>query len=75
MQQAEYTEFVKTGQPASNYGKFVANFQNNNDPRAFGADLMGPDKVSTLIDGMSTNERKRFTNSLRIAHNLDTGGQ
>ena len=68
MQQAEIVAFEKSGLPESEYQKFSVRFNNEQDPRAYGVDMMGKDKLKKLIEGMSPEELRTFKSSIQIAH-------
>lgn len=53
MKAAQTAEFDKTGLPADQYTKWAANWNRTQDPRAYGADLMGPEKAKKLIASLS----------------------
>lgn len=68
MEHAKVLEFEKTGLPESKYANWVATTWQKQDPRAYGADMMGPDKMRQLLGSLKGAERERFISSLRIAH-------
>jgi len=68
MQQAEDVAFENSGLPDEARQKFSLRFNNEQDPRAYGVDLIGKDKLKKLIDGMSPAELETFKKSIQIAH-------
>lgn len=68
MKAAQTAEFLKTKLPADQYTTWAPKWNNAQDPRAYGADLMTPEQVKKLTDSMTTDEKKHFVASLRIAH-------
>jgi len=68
MQQAEDIAFEKSGLPDEDRQKFAIRFNQEQDPRAYGADVMGKDKLKKLIEGMSKTELATFKKSLEVAH-------
>ena len=69
LKQAEIVAFEKSGLPDQEFQKFSVRFNNEQDPRAYGVDLMSKDKLQKLIKGMSPEELKLFKTSVEIAHN------
>lgn len=53
MKAAQTAEWEKTGLPADQYTKWASAWNRNQDPRAYGADLMGPEKMSKLLASLS----------------------
>lgn len=70
LQNAQLMVFEKSGQPASNFTKFAAQFNADQDPRAYGIDMMNDDARATLINGLKGDERAKFAKSLRTAIDL-----
>jgi len=68
MQQAEIVAFEKSGLPDSEYQKFSVRFNNEQDPRAYGVDMIPKEKLKKLIEGMSPEELRVFKSSIQIAH-------
>ncbi len=69
LKQAEIVAFEKSNLPDQEFQKFSVRFNNEQDPRAYGVDLMSKDKLQKLIKGMSPEELKIFKASVEIAHN------
>lgn len=72
VRQAQYLEFEQSGQPASNFSKWVAQRQHEIDPRAFGVDMMNDDAKKKLLGELNKNKREKqlFEKSLELAHRL-----
>lgn len=68
MQQAEDIAFEKSGLPDEDRQKFAIRFNQEQDPRAYGADVMGKEKLGKLIKSMSPTELATFKKSLEMAH-------
>ncbi len=68
MQQAEDIAFEKSGLPDEDRQKFALRFNMEQDPRAYGADMMGKEKLAKLIKSMSPKELANFKTSLEMAH-------
>jgi hypothetical protein len=61
------TEFARSGLPESKYSAWLADYNKRIDPVAFGADIMGPDKVKSYVAKLSPQDKKRFVDTLRTA--------
>jgi hypothetical protein len=68
MKQAQIIEFGKLGIPDDQYAKWATTWNNTQDARAYGFDLMSPDKQQKLLKSMTAPQKQVFLNSLRIAH-------
>jgi hypothetical protein len=70
MQQAQYLEFEKSSKPDSEFSKFIAQKNNQLDPRAFGVNYMSPEAKQKLKEQLSKNpkEKELFEKSIQIAH-------
>ena|ERR1700733_1690867 len=70
MQQAQHMEFEKQNLPASAYSKWIAQKNNQLDPRAFGINYMSPEAKKKLFEQLNRNpkEGELFDKSLGIAH-------
>jgi hypothetical protein len=68
MQQAEDLAFEKSGLPDRDRQKFSVQFNSSQDPRAYGIDMMGKEKLQKLLKGMTKKEREVFDNSVVTAH-------
>lgn len=60
-------EFARSGLPESKYSSWLADYNKRIDPVAFGADIMGPDKVRAYVSKLSPQDKKRFADTLRTA--------
>ena len=87
MQSAQTLMFGQTGLLADQYSKWIAEHQNQFDPRAFGFDLMDREKQDKLLSSMTekdndSSEMKaakakaytKFKNTLQFAHDSDLIG-
>lgn len=68
MQHAEQIAFEKSELPEKDFQKFSINFNSNQDPRAYGINMMDKDKLKKMLEGMSPEERQTFNKSLITAH-------
>ena len=70
MQQAQYLEFEKSGKPDSEFSRWIAQKNNQLDPRAFGVNYMSPDSKRKLLEQLNKNpkEKELFEKSIQIAH-------
>ena len=68
MQQAEIVAFEKSGLPDSEFQRFSVRFNNEQDPRAYGVDMIPKEKLKKLVEGMSPEELRVFKSSIQIAH-------
>jgi len=64
----EIVNFEKSGLPDEQFQKYQLRFQNEQDPRAYGLDLMKPDDIKKMLKGMTKGEREMFDRSLVIAN-------
>lgn len=70
MQNAQIRAFASTGQSPSGYGKWSAQWNADNDPVAYGFDLMkGPERAK-YFKGLSAPEKQKFLQSLQTATSL-----
>lgn len=53
MKAAQTAEWQKTGLPADQYTRWAGDWNRTQDPRAYGADLMGAEKVKKLVSSLS----------------------
>jgi hypothetical protein len=67
MEQAQHQAFERSGQPPSRYQQFVQNFNREQDPRAYGFDLMTRQQQQNLIQSLRGEERSKFRRSLEAA--------
>lgn len=65
--QAQLAAFEKSGDPEADYAKFSSKWNVNNDPRAFGFDLMTPKQRKAVLDSMPKNKRELFMMSVQDA--------
>jgi len=70
LQNAQVRAFAATGQPSQTYSQFAKDFNANQDPRAYGLDLMDPAQRAKLIGSLKGAERTKFAQSLRNAMTL-----
>lgn len=70
LQNAQLMAFEASGAPASQYSQFASQFNAQQDPRAYGMDMMTPEARATLIGGLKGDEKSRFVQSLRTAIGL-----
>lgn len=67
MQNAQIRAFASTGQSPSGYGKWSTQWNADNDPVAYGFDLMkGPERAK-YFKGLSAPEKQKFLQSLQTA--------
>lgn len=70
MQNAQIRAFASTGQSPSTYGKWSTQWNAENDPVAYGFDLMkGPERAK-YFKGLSAPEKQKFLKSLQTATDL-----
>ncbi len=67
MQQVQYDEFAKTGQAPDKYADWAAQWNKQQDPRAYAFDVMGRDAADKMLKGMKPGERAKFDASLSAA--------
>lgn len=75
LQNAQLMAFEQSGQPASAYTKFAAQFNADQDPRAYGIDMMDDKARAALINEIRAKkpddpERLKFSKSLKTAIDL-----
>ena len=72
MQQAITLDFERKRLPASQYSRYVAQLTNSLDPRAFGVDLLKPDKKAKLAENLNKHpeDKVNFERSLQLAVEL-----
>lgn len=70
LQNAKVRAFAASGLPESDYSKWATDFNSNQDPRAYGMDLMKPEQRAKLIQSLSGAEKTKFAGSLRTAIGL-----
>lgn len=68
MKQAQLIEADKANVSPAQYSKWASQWNNRQDPRAFGFDMMDKDKAKKMIEKMTPEEKAIFARSLRIAH-------
>lgn len=68
MKQAQLGEFEKTGLPANQYSRWAAQWNNQQDARAFGVDLITKEKRDKMVKAMTPAEYEVYKKSLGIAH-------
>lgn len=67
MKHAQVAEFAQTGLPDGEYSRWALKFNREQDPRAYGFDLMTRDAAGKFLKSMSAEDRKRFDASLAVA--------
>lgn len=70
MENAQVLSFQQKGLPPAEYLKESAAFNAQQDPRAYGLDLMTPAARTKLIGSLKGDDRAKFANSLRTAIGL-----
>jgi hypothetical protein len=70
LQNAQVRLFGQSGQPESQYSQYAKTFNADQDPRAYGLDLMGPAQRAALISSLKGPEKAKFVSSLRNAMSL-----
>jgi hypothetical protein len=72
MQQAKVQEFMRTHAPGTEgqYLRWASGWEQRQDPRAFGFDLLSESQQRALLKSMGTSEKQRFVASLRTASDL-----
>jgi hypothetical protein len=70
LQNAQVRLFGQSGQPESQYSQYAKSFNADQDPRAYGLDLMGPAQRAALISSLKGPEKAKFVSSLRNAMSL-----
>lgn len=70
LQNAQVRAFQSTGQGEENYSKWSNTWNSEQDPVAYGFDLMEPAQRAKYIKGLDKPGRERFVKSLSTAVNL-----
>lgn len=70
MQNAQVRAFQESGLPADQYSQTVSAWNAQQDPRAYGIDLMTPAARAEMIGSLTGDERAKFAASLRTAIQL-----
>lgn len=68
MKSAAPLAFQKTGLSADQYTRWAQQWAQQQDPRAYGFDLMAPDERAKFVKSLSPREKAQFVASLRTAH-------
>ncbi len=63
MDQAQASAFAATGQSPDQFSNFSARWNASQDPRAYVADQLPPQKVVALVNSMSPTDRAKFENT------------
>lgn len=66
-QNAQLRAFEQSGGSPDKYTQFATQFAAEQDPRAYGLDMMGPEARAKLIGGLKGDEKAKFAQSLRMA--------
>lgn len=69
-QNAQLRAFEQMGLPESQFTQFATQFAANQDPRAYGIDMMSPEARKALIEGLDGAEKSKFVQSLKTAIGL-----
>lgn len=67
MRQAQQAEFARQGGDPTQYANWSQKWAVDQDPRAYGVDLMSKKQQQDLYKGLSGDERKKFNASLKAA--------
>ena len=67
MREAQIQEFQKTGLPPNQYPGWASQWNQQQDPRAFGLAMMKPTQIKSMLKGMAPAERERFEHSESVA--------
>lgn len=70
MQNAQVRAFTSTGQSPSGYGKWSTEWNAENDPVAYGFDLMKGAERAKYFKGLSAEGKQKFLKSLQTATDL-----
>lgn len=70
MQNAQVRAFQASGLPENQYSAAVSAWNAEQDPRAYGFDMMTPEARAKLVQGLTPAEKPRFIASLRTAMEL-----
>lgn len=68
MQQAQVMQAQQQGIKPSDYANWATQWNTQQDPRAYGFDMMSADAQKKLLSGMSDADKAKFVASLRAAH-------
>jgi hypothetical protein len=66
MKQMAMQDFEKTDGHPQNYSRFLNDWQNTHDPRAFMADLLSKEQYTQMVNKMTDTERQRFSDTLHL---------
>lgn len=67
MQQGQVTEWQNANLPDDQYSKWASKWQTQQDPRAYGFDLMSADAQQKLVSSLKGADRTKFIASLQAA--------
>ena len=65
--QAQLSAFERSGEAENDYGKFASKWNVNNDPRAYGFDIMTPKQRKDVLDSLPKNKRELFMMAVQDA--------
>ncbi len=68
MKKAQLSEFEKTGLPDEQFSRWAGQWQNQQDARAYGTDLMTKEKRDKMIKSMTPKEHEIYKKSQGIAY-------
>jgi hypothetical protein len=66
MKQMAMSDFEQTDGHPQNYTRFLNDWQNTHDPRAFMFDMLTPEQRTKMVNGMTKDERIRFGKTLDL---------
>jgi hypothetical protein len=66
MKQMAMTDFENSNGHPNDYSKFLGDWQNTHDPRAFMVDLLDNKQIDKMLAGMNKNDRIRFDKTLKL---------
>lgn len=69
-QNAQNRAFTASGQNPANYGKWTTEFNSQQDPVAYGVDLMEPAARAKYFQSLSAPDKNKFINSVTTATKL-----
>lgn len=70
LQNAQVSAFNASGEPPASYSQWAAKFNADQDPVAYGFDMLSPADRSKYVKGLSAPERDKFRTSLQTAMEL-----
>lgn len=70
LQNARVQAFAATNEPPANYAKWAVNWASNQDPVAYGFDMMSPQARNAYYQGLKPAQKQKFLSSLQMATQL-----